>query len=184
MKNLLNINCLLVVIIMLLSISLSLGESYATYILQDTPSEEPIIKHDCLKLIMDENDITLSTTYPVQEELVSNLIPYSFSIKNVCDYEDSYIVNIEELTNSTLDLKYVRAKLDNNESYILNEIPINENVLLPNSKSSRTIASGKLSSNESHTYYLRLYLDENSISNEVENLNLATKIVVTSSLSK
>ena len=177
MKNLLNINSLLVVVILLLSISLSIGESYASYILDHTKKEEYVVKPDCFKLIMDdENAISLSTAYPIKETEVKNLIPYKISIKNTCNYEESYVVSLEELNNSTLDDKYVRIKIDNNDSKLLSEIPLSDSITLSNTKTSRTILNGKLSYNESHTYNIRLYLDENSLQEEVENQNITTKV--------
>ena len=154
--------------------------SYAFYYNMDN-TEEQLVRTDCFKLTFeDQNDINLQATYPLTEQEGSSLRPYEFTITNVCNAMEDYQVNIETLNDSDLSIDYLRYKLDNNSSLILGNqdevtLYVNNNV-----KNSRKITTGTLNYNESITYNLRLWIDEDSSVEDVSDKIYKSKVVVIS----
>ena len=154
--------------------------SYAFYYnIENT--DENIVRTDCFKLTFeDQNDINLQAIYPLTEQEGSLLRPYTFTINNVCNSIEDYQVNIETLNDSDLDINYLRYKIDNNSSAILGNqdevtLYVNNDV-----KDSRKIVTGTLNYNESITYNLRLWIDEDSSVEDVSNKIFKSKVVVIS----
>ena len=107
-------------------------------------------------------------------------------IKNICEKSAEYDVNIETLSTSTLSEDYLRIKLDDDNSYILGTTPINDSstYINDNVKGSRTIASNLLLKNESKTYNLRMWIDEDSTVEQSADKYYASKVVVIAKLRK
>ena len=174
----------LLVLSLALVLSMIISISYAYYYYETKQDGNNMAKSSCFKLSFeDKNDINLLDAIPISDDEAATLVPYEFTIKNVCNLAANYNVNVEELNSSTLKDSFIRYKLDNNASEILgyqdnSEMIINEDVDV-----SKTIDSAILLPGEERTYDLRLWLDENSTI-EAANKNFSSKVVVTASLNK
>ena len=174
----------LLVLSLALVLSLMVSISYAYYYYETKQDGNNLAKSSCFKLSFeDKNDINLLDAIPISDDEAATLVPYEFTIKNVCNLAANYNVNVEELNSSTLKDSFIRYKLDNNASEILgyqdnSGMIINEDVDV-----SKTIDSAILLPGEERTYDLRLWIDENSTI-EAANKNFSSKVVVTASLNK
>ena len=73
-----------------------------------------IVRTDCFEITFsDNNPISLQKTISLTESEWQDLIPYEFTIKNICNQAAEYNINIETLSSSTLLEDYIRYKLDN-----------------------------------------------------------------------
>ena len=166
-----------IVILVLLIITLS-ALSYAFFISYDITGSN-IARTECFKLTLQgNNDISLQDAYPMSESEGSQLTPYTFTIKNVCNMSADYQVNLETLSTSTLDTEYVRVKLNDNESMILKRNELNTTNVNDNVKEGRKITTGTLRSNEEITYNLRLWIDEASTKEQSANKIYTAKVSV------
>ena len=103
--------------------------------------------------------------------------PYTFTITNTCSGSANYIVNLESLSNTTFNSISIRVALDEtNKLYSEFE---ESNKYFEDSIEARTLVGGTLEDNESVTYNLRMWIDENAPATE-QNKIFASKIVVTS----
>ena len=166
---------LLCVIGIFLVTSILIGISYAYYIFSVSQSGSNVVRTDCFEIIYsDGNAINLSDTIPLSDKEASELDPYNFTIKNICNQAVDYNVNIETLNTSTMDLDAVATKLDGRKKQILGSIEDNENIVNNNATSSKTIYSNILKAGEEKTHNLRLWVDidatvEQSVSKEYES---------------
>ena len=182
LKHLSKKELVLLVIAMMIIVS---SISYAFYLAVVSQEGENEISSACFRLTMEENDeIGLEKTYPLSEAEGSELRPFKFTIKNICNKAANYQVNIETLNESTLETEYIRYKLDEKESKILGEEEEVRTYVNNEAKESRKISEGILLKNESKTYNLRLWLDEEAEARETSEKTYVSKVVVISELNK
>ena len=152
--------------------------SFAFYYSVDS-TQESIVTSECFKLSFeDQNDINLDKAYPLSDSEGSNLKPYTFTIRNVCNKAGNYQVNIETLNNSTLSTNYLKYKLDNQTPDILgNQLEVQE-YINNNVSESRNIEVGVILPNEEVTYNLRLWIYEESTFEQTSEKEYSGKVVV------
>ncbi len=174
---------LLIIFVMLL-LSIFVGLSYAYFVYNTTQDSNGIAASDCFKLsFTGSNDISLVSAVPISESEGVQLTPYTFTIKNVCNKTVQYDINLEKLNGSTLDDKYLRIMLNNDDSFIYNSKEEVSSFINENTISSRNIYTGKLRKNEEKTYNLRLWLDADADIEAAEK-DFNSKIVIISTLYK
>ena len=91
-----------VVVFILLLIAISLGVSYAYWLIVKTQTGNNIISSACLNITFTgENDIQLSNAYPMNDEelyeFLTTTTPYHFTITNECEEETNVVINLETL---------------------------------------------------------------------------------------
>ncbi len=176
---------ILIAVSIMLVVSLCIGLTYAYYIFTASQEGNNIVRTACFKITFnDENDINITNGVPVRESDAESLVPYSFTIKNVCNYNMDYYINIETLNNSTIDLNAIRYKLDDDYSEILGDILNNDSSVYFNSNvlNSKTIGSGYLGPNDEKTHTLRIWVDENSTVEQSASKTYESKVVVSSEM--
>ena len=162
-----------------------IGVSFAFYIFNVSQEGVNIVRTDCFEITFsDNNPISLQKTIPLTESEGQDLIPYEFTIKNICNQAAEYDINIETLSSSTLLEDYIRYKLDNAPSINLGTITNNDRVVNENARSSKTIKSAILLQQEEVTYNLRMWIDEDATKEQSANKNYSSKVVIVSSLSQ
>ncbi len=169
----------------LLVLSLIIGLTYAFYMFSVSQEGHNTFSSDCFRIeYTDSNAISLENSYPMSERDIGDLVPYTFTVSNVCNSSIDYKINIEELNTSDIDINAIRFKLDNHFSQILGSIEdndpatfVNQNVLL-----SKTISNGSLMGNSSKTFNLKLWVDEDSTVEQSANKTFESKVVVSSTL--
>ena len=170
---------LLMVIGIMLSISLLVGVSYALWSNTHVQETENIVETGCFSTDFTEvNSIGLNNSYPISDSKGMSATPYQFTITNICTVDAKYEVNFEVLANSTLSSNYVKLAIDNKKDILSNyesKTPTIEGAL-----SSNNIASGWLKADESITYDLRLWIDEETTLEQGEGKGLSGNVVVVS----
>ena len=138
-----------------------------------------VVSTKCLNISFTEGDaINLQKTYPMEDEEGKKLTPYTFTLKNECNDKANYQINLETLTGSTLDINYVKVKLNNTISILGSNTAVTKT--LSNAIDSRMLETGTLNDKETKTYNLNLWLS-NDAPNETMNKSFEGKITVTAS---
>jgi len=176
---------ILIAVIIMLIISLCVGLSYAYYVFTTSQEGNNIVRTACFKITFnDENDINITNGIPMEESDAESLVPYSFTIKNVCNYNMDYYINIETLNSTTMDMDAVRYKLDDDYSEILGDVLNNDSSMFYNNNvlNSKTIGYGYLGPNDEKTHALKIWIDENATAEQSASKIFESKVVVSSEM--
>ena len=164
---------------------LSISTTYAKYIVQATQKDKQVGETDCFKLSFEENNnINLDNIIPISDEEGKKLTPYTFTIKNICKHTSKYTIELDVLNNSTLDLNFVKYQLNQNSPSLLSNASEVSLPTLDNAKTAISLYEDNLLYNESKTFNLRLWLDENTTVEQAQNKMFSSKIVIVSTLNK
>ena len=166
-------NFLFISITLILILLLGIGVSYSMWNITVSQDSISTISTDCFDLTISNKDsnISLENAYPISNSKGMRLTPYTFTVTNTCDITAEYSINLEILKNSTLSSNFIDVMLDGNinllSSYDKTEKINNSSI------ESRKIDTGILKSNESKDYSLRLWIDNDTT---LEDLNNEVKI--------
>ena len=169
----------------ILVICVFIGISYALWTLSFNQKDTNMLASDCFQLTFTEDTeaISLDKAYPITDEEGKTLTPYTFTITNQCSSYASYQVNLEVLDSSTLS-RYEAIKVELNEDtpVLLSSNEVVQTTL-DNATTSFKLKTGYLDHNESVSYDLRLWMDENITmeDTDVMNTSFASKITITAS---
>ena len=142
---------IIISIIILLVLSAAIGISYAYWALNLNQDSKNVVSTKCLNISFTEGDaINLQKTYPMEDEEGKKLTPYTFNLKNECNDKANYQINLETLTGSTLDINYVKVKLNNTISILGSNTVVTKT--LDNATDSRMLETGTLNAKETKTY--------------------------------
>ncbi len=150
-----------VVMFLILTI-LMIGASFALWQITLQQETTNTISSSCFSItFLEENgtNINLENAYPITDMKGSSLTPYKFKIKNNCEAFASYSIALETLEQSTLDINYLKVKLNEEKAKILTKNPAATPVL-ENVQSAYILDSWYLDVNEEKEYDLRAWLDE------------------------
>ena len=178
--------------IMLLSIGIFLtfalivGLSYAYYMFNVSQSGTNALRTNCFKLTFtDRNDINLNNAIPMSDSEIDNLVPYEFSISNVCGIMAAFNVNVETLNNSDMNLNAISYTINGRNPNVLGsleevdpEFYVNDNV-----KSSKTIDNGIIRPGQTKNFTIKFWINEDATVEQSASKIFESKIVVTSTMS-
>ena len=164
---------------------LSIGFSYAYYMISLKSDENNVAKSDCFKIdLTSENDaITLNSMYPISDEEGLKTTGYTFTIKNICSMYASYQVNLEDLeVTKKLSNEYVKVSLNNSTPKLLSTYQT-VTPALKEAIGSYMLTGGTLApkdmDNSSKTYTLKLWMDyDTPLSDATTNAGFKNKIAV------
>ena len=169
----------MIAIIILLVLSVAVGISYAYWVLNLNQDSKNIVSTKCLNITFTEGDaINLQKTYPMEDEEGKKLTPYTFTLKNECNNKANYQINLETLAESTLDINYIKVKLNDEISVLGSNDAVTKT--LDNATDSRMLETGILNANETKTFNLNVWLSYDA-PNETMNKTFESKITVTTS---
>ena len=132
-----------------------------------------------VELTNQSDEISLSNAYPITDEEGLKLKPFSFTIHNACSVLAHYYVNLELLSGTNMNSKYVATRV-NNEKIKTLDIFANANISIAESVESRKLAEGYLGANDSEDYSVYLCIDKNvTLEDDILGKILKSKIVVT-----
>jgi len=171
---------LLLVLGIFIAIISVIGISYAYWRFTITQEDNNLVKSSCLKLTFEgKNTINIEEAFPIIDEEGKSLTPYEFTITNVCDTNASFEVNLEVLEETTFeDLSYIKLLFNDTEPELLTEKqevePTIEKV-----KKAYFLKKGYLAGKESKSYNIRLWMDENTpTEDKYMNKVFSSKIVI------
>ncbi len=169
--------------------------TYAYWNVTINQTNKNAVKSVCLKVSMakDENEISLPKAMPISDEEGLALEPYTFSIKNTCNDNASYQINLESLSKisgteeidaeNRLAPKYIRFKLNEvtkPEEGTMLLLSNTEEVtpILENTYSSHKLMTGYLSPSETKDFELRLWIDKDADEGAILK-TFASKVTIT-----
>ena len=186
-----------------------IGVTYAFWQLRLAQKDQNTIGSSCFDVeLIDEKDaIQLEKAYPILDEDAITLKPYKFTIKNHCDANASYQINLEALSqygsttiaaNIRLKPEYIRAQLnevnkENEEEIEIEKAIVNLDSTIQvsptlndtqaKSYDAFKLATGYLGPQESKSFALRIWLDGDLTMEDEDAMNktFASKITVTAS---
>ena len=179
-----NKRMVLIVLGVFIGIGVLVGVSYALWIANFNQTDENLVSASCFQIEFreDTESISLQNTFPITDEEGKKLTPYTFTITNTCESYASYQINLEVLNTSTLThYEYIKVALEDDISLLSDNDTVK--TTLDNATTSFKLKTGYLDHNESVTYNLRLWIDENVTleSEGILNTTFASKITVTAS---
>ncbi len=153
---------------------------------------------DCLNLSFtkETNDINLINAYSITDFGGRALTPYKFTIKNNCPNAVLANINLESLNvdnvssdaylNSYLSDSYIKAMLteENDDTEVLDLLSnfTVDDKILDNAETSHTLKTVTLVTNESKSFELRLWIDENVTWEQAKNKKYSAKVVISGKL--
>ncbi len=171
-----------------LIILLGVSVSYSMWIMTNSQDSVNAIEttNKCfnVELTSESDNIKLENAYPITDDAGSKLNPYRFKITNTCEWNAYYKVNLETLSSSIIDNKFIKASLDNSNPQVINNY-METDTSLKDSKSSNILKSGYLPVGGSVSFDLRLWMDYETTIADIKNDGTDKwigKIVVVSSL--
>ena len=161
---------ILLILGLMLSLCFFIAISYAFWLKENTQDIKNIANSGCFNLSLTEETsaININNLYPIKDEESTNLTPYTFTLKNTCNYNAYYEINLETLADTNIDLKFLKASLNNNNPKLISEFPQTSNII-NNAVSSNKLLSGYLSPGKSTTYSLRIWMSYDTTLDDVRN---------------
>ncbi|MCI8394593.1 MAG: hypothetical protein HFH86_03850 [Bacilli bacterium] len=150
---------------------LILGISYAYWYVTKSQEGMNQVLSGCFSLALqsDNKGIELAKDHPILTTEGLNLTPYTFTITNTCSIFASFDITLNTLLTSTLNSKYVAVVLDRNAVRTFDQYDLLET--LEGYQESRLLQSGSLSPNDSETFNLRIWMDEDVGPEDMDAMN-------------
>ena len=161
---------ILLILGLMLSLCFFIAISYAFWLKENIQDIKNIANSGCFNLSLTEETsaININNLYPIKDEESTNLTPYTFTLKNTCNYNAYYEINLETLADTNIDLKFLKASLNNNNPKLISEFPQTSKII-DNALSSNKLLSGYLSPGKSATYSLRIWMSYDTTLDDVRN---------------
>lgn len=145
--------------------------SYAYFMKSFSQENKSLVKSGCfnIKLIENSDAINIDNLYPITDEEAKNLKPFTFTIKNTCNYISYYQVNLETFDLSTINNKFIKVSLKDKVDILSDYQEVTPT--LADAISSNTLITGYLFPKKEVTYDLRIWLDYNTTLSDIKNDN-------------
>ena len=164
----------------------SIGISYAFWRITLAQTGSNRISTSCFDVSFTEDSeaIQLEKAYPIVDEEGINGTPYTFTLTNNCEQLASYQINLEVLNTATLNSQYIKVYLDSGSPSVLKNLNATSTTL-DEAKEAYVLDAGYFEPNESKTFNLRIWMDEDTPAlEETMNKTFASKVTVTTSYLK
>ena len=161
---------ILLILGLMLSLCFFIAISYAFWLKENTQDIKNIANSGCFNLSLTEETsaININNLYPIKDEESTNLTPYTFTLKNTCNYNAYYEINLETLADTNIDLKFLKASLNNNNPKLISDFP-HTSKIIDDAVSSNKLLSGYLSPGKSATYSRRIWMSYDTTLDDVRN---------------
>lgn len=173
-------NIVVISICLVLIVILGIGFSYSLWNISVSQDTTNIAESKCFDLSISnqENSINLENAYPISNNKGKSLTPFTFTVTNTCDITAQYSVDLEVLKESTLPSEFIDVMFEGNIN-LLSSYDSTDKVN-SNSIESRKLITGILKSQESKDNSLRLWIDDDTTLEDLNNENktFKSKIVV------
>ncbi len=172
------IKIVLISVSILLVLSLIVGFSYAAWILTVSQGDNNLVSTGCFDIDFTEDTdaIALANSFPMIDADGMNLVPFTFTVNNICDIDAGYQVNLEVLSTTTLDHSLIKGVLDNN----VPEVMTDKDVVVETIEGATSYKFDvyPLAAGASRTHDFRMWLDEAATLDNSQGKTLKTKIVI------
>jgi len=164
---------------------LVVGVSFAYWYSEFFQNKENVVITDCFKMSFESDetsDIKLEYGYPITEEEGSKLKPYRFSITNICTSTNTYQINMESLSNSTMPERVLKVKVNEGNGVLLrSEVEVEPTI----GERAYKIETGIIYPKETKSFEVRLWMDESTTMADTDAMNkeYIGKVTVTATYS-
>ncbi len=148
--------------VLLLAVGISFALWYQVFVQEDTN----VVESACFKIQFSDGEaITLNKVYPMIDQEGLKNTPYTFTLKNICNDNASYQINIETMgvEGKALPDEYIKANIEegsiSKNTTILNET-IQTEVTIDGGLKAYKLLTGVLNPNEEKEFSLRLWMHE------------------------
>ena len=99
---------ILLILGLMLSLCLFFGISYAFWLKENTQDIKNIANSGCFNLSLTEETsaININNLYPIKDEESTNLTPYTFTLKNTCNYNAYYEQDFDNMAKTVVTRLY------------------------------------------------------------------------------
>ncbi len=182
--------------IILLSV---VGISYAYWVLVLRQTNINNLATSCFDVtLMNEKDpIQLDPAYPILDSEGEQLKPFTFTVKNNCNNNVKYQINLEVLDKSKgvslgdqrLDSRFIKEKLNEvNKGGTIHLLTNNDSVdtTIDDAVESYQLQTGYMKEKEEKTFELRLWMDEDITMDDTDAMNktFASKVSIIATYAK
>ena len=161
-------------------ILVTIGLTYAYWLVTKTQTNENVISSACLDIAIsgEKNDIELTNQYPLSDEEGMKLTPYEFTVKNYCNTSIDYQIALEATSKemNVMSSSALKVALDDSVEFLDNKEQITP--MISGAYEARKLTVGTLDAQGTATYKLRIWIDENAPISE-SNKSFKSKITVT-----
>ena len=173
----------LISITLMLVCSILVATSYAYWSVTEVQEDTNILTSGCFDATLEgKNAITLDNAYPMTNEEGKSTTVYSFTIKNTCSIDSSYVVNLEALKGSNLGGEYIKVAFNGGTPVLYSSLESVQTVVT-DSVDSKKLVTGNLIAGGSITYTLQLWMDESATTDQAGQV-FDSKIIVTTEATK
>lgn len=178
-KNLFIFGCVIVLLILVINFT------YSKWAIGSEQNQSNILKVACFDTTLTENSyISLENAYPITDIEGLNSAPFSFTLKNNCSVNQNVQINLEILnTTNSFDPSQIKFSLNGNNPVKLSTLSTTEKSL-ENATNSYIITNDVINVNNTNSYNLRMWIDENETVESASNKTFEAKITVTTSYGK
>jgi hypothetical protein len=169
---------MVIVLGILLTCSIFLATSYSIWLISHTQTTANKVSLSCFETTFtDENNINLSNQFPIADNDGIKTKPYTFTIKNTCNVNATYSVNLETLKDTTADAKYIKVSLNSATPDLLNS---NKSVTptITDATSAYELYTGFLAAGKEISFNLRLWITADTSQEAMANKKFDSKVVV------
>src|SRR5574344_891069 len=179
-----NKKMLLVIVIGILLVgSLVIGTSYSIWTINKTQTTANNLNSGCFSTTFtDQNNISLTNQFPINDVSGLALSPYSFTITNTCTLGSTYQVDLETLSTTTASPQFIKTSFNSGTPTLLNSYSTTDTTI-SGATAAYKIQTGYLAPSASVTYTLRLWVTESATTDDMANKIFDSKIVVVTAAS-
>jgi len=165
-------------------ILVTIGLTYAYWLVTKTQNNENVISSGCLNVSIssEANDIALSNQFPISDEDGMKLVPYTFTVTNNCNTSVDYQIALEAIgeESASISSKALKVALNDNAGLLSSYAEVDTTV--EGAYEARRLGFSRLSAKgsegDSDSYELRIWIDEEASISEM-NKTFKSKISVT-----
>ena len=154
------------IIVAILALIVGVTYSFASWVFTKKQINRNVIKTGCIDLSFSNGTGTLSfqNTIPVTDEAGLEQTGYTFNVRNNCNGEIAYLLNIDlfNVADSTnLTASDIKLSIDNN---VPRKLSFYDDTSTNSSDAygAKTLFAGKLGAKDSDTHKVKMWVDENS----------------------
>lgn len=162
-----------------------IGYTYSKWSVGFAQNEVNVLNVSCFETTLTENSyINLENTYPMKDSDGLNTTPLSFTLTNNCKLDQNIQINLEILNGANnFAPSQIKYSLDDLPPQFLNTLTETTKTL-DNASISFNLHNDVIQKDTTHTYNLKMWVDENETVESASNKNLETKITVITSYGK
>ena len=162
-----------------------IGITFAFFSTGGTQDTANTFTSGCLNIELTDasSSIKLTNTYPISDVEGVDTISYDFTIRNTCDTNTNYSINLESLNQvaNSLNADYIKVSLSSDTfDNVISKLSANTEATpeIDGAYESYTLYTGSIQANETKTYHLKLWIDYDATVEQAANKTYSSKINV------